>query len=159
MYWGIDIARKVYGLENYARESVVDVDEEGFLSICLEGLKIKVKDLMDSFNLSRAYIRILPAIRRSMDLVINAYKIAAELMNYNGGIIPIYPLKVNPTPLIVETIAEYGEKYGWGFSAGSLGEIRVLQKLAGKISPRTLIYDGVILGPVLQELLEFDALG
>ncbi|MEM1529105.1 MAG: decarboxylase [Desulfurococcaceae archaeon] len=152
--WTIDIARKVYGLENYARRDIIDVDEEGFLVIKLNEEKLRVKNLMDKYNLDIAYIRILPAIKKSMDTVYESYRAVAEVIGYDKNPILVYPMKVNPTPIVVETIAKHGEKYQWGFNTGSLGEVKLLQKIAEKYSPRVLIYDGVVSEQAVQELLK-----
>lgn len=157
--WNLTIARVVYGLSNYVRESVLDVDEEGYLVIKLSNGQIRVKDLMDRNNLDIAYIRVLPAIKKSMDMVYESYKAIAEALGYEKSLVPVYPMKVNPTPIVVETIAKYGEKYKWGFNAGSVGEVKLLQKIAEEYSPRTLIYDGVITESIAQELLKFSSRG
>lgn len=157
--WTVNIARKIYGLENYAREDIIDVDEEGFLVIKLGDEELRVKKLMDEHNLDIAYIRVLPAIKKSMDLVYESYRAVNEVIGYGKKLIPVYPMKVNPTPIVVETIAKYGEKYNWGFNTGSLGEVKLLQKIAEKYSPRILIYDGVVSEQATQELLKLFSRG
>ncbi len=157
--WNINIARKIYGLENYVRESYINVDEEGYLYINVNNKKIRVKELMDNLKLDIAYIRILPAIGKTMDMVYTAFKTIAEGLGYTGGFQPVFPMKVNPTPIVIEAIFEYGEKYKWGFNTGSIGEVRTLIKLAEKYQPRILIYDGVVTENVVQELLKLYRLG
>lgn len=157
--WNIEIARKVYGLENYIREKFVDVDDEGYLVIKLEDTVMRIKDIMDKHNLDVAYIRLLPAIKKSMDMVYESFKLISEVTGYNGKFLPVFPMKVNPTPVVIETIMKYGEKYNWGFNTGSLGEVKLLQRLATRYSPRLLIYDGVVSETTVSELLKLHSMG
>jgi arginine decarboxylase len=157
--WSIQIARKVYGLENYARSNLIDIDEEGYLVINIDGRKFRIKELMDNFKLDVAYIRILPALRKSMELVYEAYKTISELIGYSGGLQPVFPMKVNPHSMVIEAIFEYGEKYRWGFNTGSIGELKALLNYAEEYSPRVIIFDGVTTENVAQELLKLHRLG
>lgn len=149
----VELAKKLYGLENYVRGDVITVDQEGYLVINIGNSKIKIKELLDSLKLDIAYIRVLPLIERAMKLVYKAYKYASEAVGYKGTLIPLYPMKVNPLPVIVEAIFKYGESYNWGFNAGSIGEVKLLRSLSSKWKPRMLIYDGVVTENVLEELV------
>lgn len=157
--WSIELARKVYGIENYVRQSIIDIDDEGYLVIKIGDEKIRIKELMDHYGLDIAYIRVLPAIRKAMELVYYSYKNIAETYGYKGGFIPVFPMKVNATPLVIETIMKYGEQYQWGFNTGSLGEVKLLERLAGRYSPRLLIFDGVVTEHTVQELIKLVAKG
>ena len=157
--WSRDIARAVYGLEHSIRGGVVDVDEEGYLVIKLGDHSFRVKDLMKQFGLDVAYIRILPLIKRAMTLVYETYSELIKATGYKGSLLPVYPMKVNPVPIVVESIFKYGEKCKWGFNTGSLGELQLLVNLAEKYSPRTLIYDGVFTEKVIESLLKLHSLG
>jgi arginine decarboxylase len=157
--WNVNTARKTYGLENYVRESLIDIDEEGYLVIKIGDNTLRIKEIMDKYNFDVAYIRILPAIRSSMDLVYNSYLTVSEAIGYKGKLIPVFPMKVNPLPIIIEAILNYGEKYQWGFNTGSIGELRTLLKLADKYTPRMLIYDGVVTESTIQDLLQLQEKG
>jgi arginine decarboxylase len=157
--WSREIARIIYGLENSVRGNVLDIDEEGFLVIRIKDNVLRVKDLMEKNKLDVAYIRILPLIERAMETVYEAFKTVIELTGYKGTLNPVYPMKVNPIPLIVECIFKYGEKYKWGFNTGSLSELLLLLNLAEKYTPRTLIYDGVLTEKVIEALLKLHRLG
>ncbi|MEM0100517.1 MAG: decarboxylase, partial [Desulfurococcaceae archaeon] len=130
--WNVNIARKIYGIENYMRESVIDIDEEGYLVIKIFDKTIRVKELMDKYNFDIAYIRVMPAIERSMNLVYNSFTMVRDTLGYKGNLIPVFPMKVNPTTLVIESILKYGEKYHWGFNTGSIGEIKTLLKFADR---------------------------
>jgi hypothetical protein len=89
--WNVDTARKIYGLENYVRESVIDIDEEGYLVIKIGDNNLRIKEIMDKYNFDVAYIRILPAIKKAMDLVYNSYLTVSEAVGYKGKLIPVFP--------------------------------------------------------------------
>jgi arginine decarboxylase len=157
--WNINIAKHVYGIENYVRREVIDIDREGYLVIKVGGRNIRVKELMDQYRLDVAYIRVLPSIKASMDLVYSSYQIVSSALSYSGGIKPVFPMKVNPTPVVIEAIFEYGERYRWGFNVGSLGELKVIEKFAESYSPRTLVFDGFVTEHVAEELKKLVRLG
>jgi len=48
--WNINIARKIYGLENYVRESYINVDEEVIYILNVNNKKIRVKELNGQFK-------------------------------------------------------------------------------------------------------------
>ena len=157
--WSIDIARKLYGIENYVRGDVITIDEEGYLIINLHGEKLRINEIMNKYNLDIAYFRILPLIKKSMDLVYNSFKLVSDSIGFNKKLIPVFPMKVNPLPLIIESIMKYGEEYNWGFNTGSIGEVRLLQNISSMYSPRTLIYDGVVTDNIVEELIKLHKLG
>jgi len=157
--WSREIARVIYGLEHCIRGDVIDIDEEGYLVIRIKNQEFRVRDLVKHYNFDVAYIRILPLIERAMTLVYDTFRELISATNYRGSFIPVYPMKVNPTPIIIESIFKYGEKYNWGFNTGSLGELLLLASLAEKYSPRVLIYDGVFTEKVIEALLKLLKLG
>ncbi len=157
--WSRDIARRVYGLEHSIRGDVLDIDENGYLVIRLGDRSLRVRDLVKQFGFDLTYIRILPLISRAMMLVYETFNELIKATGYKGLLLPVYPMKVNPIPVVVESIFKYGEKYKWGFNTGSLGELQLLVSLAEKYSPRTLIYDGVFTEKVVEFLLKLHKLG
>ncbi|MEM4487279.1 MAG: decarboxylase [Desulfurococcaceae archaeon] len=153
------MSRRIYGIENYARGEILAVDNEGYLALVLNGHKIRLKEIMDMHNLDVAYIRVLPAIKRSMAITHEAFKLVSNAMNFHGRFTPIFPMKVNSVPMVIESIMRFGEEYNWGFNAGSIGEVRLLQGIAVKYSPRTLVYDGVVTDNAIEELLKLHRIG
>lgn len=149
--WSIDVARRLYGLKHSLREEFINVDEDGYLYVRIGDEKIVVKELMEKFNLDIAYIRVLPLIEKSMRLVYETFNTLSQLHRYRGKFQPVFPMKVNPIPVVIDAIWRYGEKYGWGFNTGSIGELTLLQKFAER-GPRMLIYDGVISDNVMELL-------
>lgn len=156
--WSIELSRKLYGLEHSIRGDVIDVDEDGYLVIKLAGEAIRVNDLMEKYKLDIAYIRVLPLIKRAMELIYEAFHTLAQLHGFRGQFLPVFPMKVNPTPVVIDAIWRYGEKYGWGFNTGSLGELTLLAKYARE-GKRTLIFDGVVSENVLKILKELKSNG
>lgn len=149
--WSVELSRKLYGLEHSIRGDIIDVDEDGYLVIKLAGESIRVNNLMEKYRLDVAYIRVLPLIERAMELIHSAFHTLAQLHEFKGQFIPVFPMKVNPTPVVIDAIWRYGEKYGWGFNTGSIGELALLSKYARE-GKRTLIFDGVISENVLKVL-------
>lgn len=148
-----EIARRLYGLEHYIRGDTIVIDEEGYLVIRLRDKTIRISELMNNYKLDVAYIRIMPLIENSMKIVYEAFEKVSKTLGFKGTLRPLYPMKVNPTPLVIEAIFKYGEVFNWGFNAGSLGEVRLLKSLSSKYGPRTLIYDGVLTDHVAEELV------
>lgn len=147
-------AKLLYGLEHHIRGDTIILDEEGYLAIKIGNRIIRVVDLMNNYKLEVAYIRIMPLIERSMRIVHEAFEKISKAVGFKGYLKPLYPMKVNPTPIVVEAIFKYGAALNWGFNAGSLGEVKLLKSMTGRYGPRTLIYDGVITDHVAEELVE-----
>ncbi|MGC8982171.1 MAG: decarboxylase [Desulfurococcaceae archaeon] len=150
----LEAATRLYGIENYVRGGFIRIDDDGYLVIVVNGEKIRIKEIMDSAGLDVAYIRVLPLIEKAMSIVYESFEKLSKELGYRGALVPLYPMKVNPTPIVVDAVFKYGEKYGWGFNAGSIGEVRLLKQLSAKYSPRMLIYDGVVTSSVLDELVD-----
>jgi arginine decarboxylase len=157
--WSREIARLVYGLEHSVRGDVIDIDEEGYLVIKIGGRVLRIVDLVKQHGFDIAYIRVLPLIEKSMRLVYETFREVMEACGYKGSLVPVYPMKVNPTPVVIESIFKYGEKYNWGFNTGSLGELLLLAELAERYTPRVLVYDGVFTERVVEALLKLKSLG
>ncbi|MEM1627678.1 MAG: decarboxylase [Desulfurococcaceae archaeon] len=152
--WDVEISRELYGIRHSIRGDVIDIDGDGYLVVKLGDKDIRVKDIMDKHGFDIAYIRILPLIDKSMKLVHETFTTLARVHGFKGGFIPVYPMKVNPTRIVVEAIMRYGDKYNWGFNVGSPGELELLIEISEKHNPRLLIYDGVVSETVLNDLMK-----
>ncbi|MGC9012435.1 decarboxylase [Thermogladius sp.] len=139
--WSVELARELYGLNNYMRQEFIDVDDEGFLVVKVNGYRARLLDLMKKYGLSNAYVRVLPAIRWAMDQVVRAYLEASEEAQYRGRLIPVYPLKVDANPVVVETIWRHGRRYNWGFEVGTLQELKSIEKYLSE-GTGVLVVDG-----------------
>jgi len=152
--WSIDVSKRLWGLEHSVRGDVITVDNEGYLTISLGEHSIRIRDLMTVNKLDIAYVRILPLIDKAMKLVYEAFRELAKIHGFKGPLQPVFPMKVNPIEVVVDAIWRYGEKYGWGFNTGSIGELELLSKYVEK-GRRILIYDGVISENVVKTLMMF----
>lgn len=141
MVWNLDTSKKLYGLEYGFHREFLDVNDRGHLVVRVNGREIDLYDLVRGKNVSSAYVRILPLIRSFMDLVVDAFNDAVERQRYGGGVYYVYPLKTNTEEAVLETIWSHGRKYGWGFNAGSLPELRAITRFMDE--PRLLVIDGV----------------
>lgn len=141
--WSLDVARELWGLNHSIRGDTITVDDEGYLAISIGGSSVRIKDVMEKYGFDVAYIRVLPLIGKAMRLVYETFTELARIHGFKGGLQPVFPMKVNPIDIVIDAIWRYGEKYGWGFNTGSIGELELLSKYAGK-GPRILVYDGVL---------------
>lgn len=142
MVWGKGLARRLYGLTGVVWSKYLDIDERGRLIVKLKGYKIDIAKLVSEKQLPGAHIRILPIIRYMMDQVYEAFMEAFRKFGYKGAFKPVYPLKSNSTPIVVDTIWRYGIKYSWGFNAGTYPEVKLISKYINE-KPRLLVVDGI----------------
>ncbi|MEM1705769.1 MAG: decarboxylase [Thermosphaera sp.] len=156
--WNIDIAKKLYGIEHSIRGEFLTVDDTGSLVFRIGEHTLSIKDLMKRHGFEVAYFRFLPAIKISMKKVFETFKTLAQVHGYTGRFQPIFPMKVNPTLMVVDAIWRYGEEFNWGFNAGSLGELKLISRYLSKGS-RFLVYDGVVSENIAEFLLEFKKAG
>jgi len=152
--WSIDVAKRLWGLEHSIRGDVITVDNEGYLTISLGERSIRIRDLMTVNKLDIAYVRVLPLIDKAMKFIYEAFRELAKIHGFKGPLQPVFPMKVNPFEIVVDAVWRYGEKYGWGFNTGSIGELELLSKYVEK-GRRILIYDGVVSENVVKTLMRF----
>jgi len=156
--WSIEVSKQLYGLEHSIRGEYLTVDETGSLVLKVGEESIRIIDLMKKYGLETAYIRFLPAIKSAMRRVFDTYKTLSQVHGYTGKFQPVFPMKVNPMPIVIDVIWKYGEEFNWGFNTGSIGEIKLLHKYLN-MGSRLLIYDGVVSDNVLKLLMDFEKAG
>lgn len=140
--WSIDDSKKLYNIDGIFKTSFFDIDREGFLILRIGDKRIRVYDLISKYNVDAAYIRVLPWIKTVMDQVYHTYREIIEKYGYRGKFYPVYPLKANSNPLVVDTIYFHGTKYNWGFNLNTLPEAKLVSKYRDGRS-RIIIVDGV----------------
>ncbi len=141
MVWSLNMSRRLYGLDYGFHRKFLDVNDRGHLVVRINGREVDLYDAVRGRGVSAAYVRVLPLIRYFMDLVVDAFNSAVERHGYGGGIYYVYPLKANTERVVLETIWNHGRRYGWGFNAGSLPELRAITRFMDE--PRLLVIDGV----------------
>ncbi len=140
--WSISDSKKLYNIDGPLKSSFFDVDEKGYLVLKIDGEKIRVYDLLTKYQLDGAYIRVLPWIKKLMDRVYETYMFAFKKYGYRGDFQPVYPLKANSDPRVVDTIYRYGSRYKWGFNLNTLPEAKLVSRYVDG-EPRTIVVDGV----------------
>lgn len=152
MVWGRELSRRIYGISGVVWSKYLDINERGRLVVRLKGYEIDLAKLVSEKKLPGAHIRVLPIIRYMMDKVYEAFMKAFEKFNYNGRFKPVYPLKSNSNPLVVDIIWEHGKKYNWGFNAGTYPEVKLIEKYTNE-KPRLLVIDGIKDRKILELLI------
>jgi len=152
--WSIEDSRKLYNIDGLFKSRYYSIDEQGYLLLRIGDRWIRLYDLVHGYNLESAYIRVLPWIKELMDEVCSIFNQYIKKYGYSGGFIPVYPLKANSNPLIVDTIYEYGSRYKWGFNVNTLGEIETIYKYIDR-DPRFIVVDGVKNNSIISKLNEF----
>ncbi|QOR94013.1 decarboxylase [Thermosphaera chiliense] len=156
--WSVEVSKQLYGLEHSIRGEYLTIDETGALVLKIGDESVRIIDLMKKYGFETAYIRFLPAIKSTMKKVFETFKTLSQIHGYTGKFQPVFPMKVNPIPLVIDAIWRYGEEFNWGFNSGSIGELRLLHRYLDKGS-RLLIYDGVVSDNVLKLLMDFKKAG
>ncbi len=150
--WSIEDSKKLYGLKDL-REEYLEIGGDGYLYLKLGKHRINIYDLLVENNLSGAYIRIPKLIRDQMNRVVDVFNKAYRRYKYKGGFKPVYPLKTNSNPLVIDTIYNY-ERHRWGFNINTYPEIKIVEKYLDK-EPRMIVVDGVKNKAMLEKLERF----
>ncbi len=140
MVWGIENSRELYGLKGVLNNQLFDINEKGELVVKIKGESLSIAELLKKHGLPGANIRILPWIGEMIDYVAGLFLKSIKEKNYHGSFRPVYPLKVNHHELVLKSIKKYGEKYSWGWEAGTLPE---LYKALSIKTNGLLVVDGV----------------
>jgi len=156
--WSKHYSKKLYGIDRGLKKDFIDIDDEGFLVLKLDGKVVNLYKLMVENNLSGAYVRIPYLIRKQMDRVVEVYRKIASKYGYVSNMIPVYPMKVNSHPVVVDTLYSYTGGLKWGFNVNTLAEISFLKKYV-ETDPRMIVVDGVKNNNMLDELRVFKERG
>ena len=140
MVWGIENSRELYGLKGVLNSQLFDINEKGQLVIRIKDKEIPVAELLEKHDLPGANIRVLPWIGLMIDYIAGLFIEYIKNYGYRGSFKPVYPLKVNHNDMVLTSIKRYGEKYGWGWEAGTLPEI---QKALSYRTRGLFVVDGV----------------
>lgn len=122
-------ARTIYGIGPNSKEfNYLDVTNDGFLTITLNGKKIlfqeiveKVKDL----ELGSVVVRIPDLVKMQLDKLYDAFNSAIKEYNYQNRYQGVYPIKVNQTAPIIDAIAKFGQEHNHGWEAGTKPELMI----------------------------------
>lgn len=128
--WTPAASAELYSVENWGH-GFFGVDAQGHATVRLEddeGRKeISLHDIIEGLRDRGTH---MPVLMRFRDLLhsriteINeSFRKAMSEIGYRGEYRGVYPIKVNQQRQVIEEIAEFGQKYHYGFEAGSKPEL------------------------------------
>ena len=155
--WDIERAQDTYGIKNWGNgyfdispdgEVVIknpkDSSSEQSFSEQSSGLSLLevIEGLRDRDLHMPALLRIENIIDHSISNLNDSFRKIIERLDYQGSYRGVFPIKVNQQAQIVEEIARFGERYGYGFEVGSKPEIIAALSTLGNSSDQMLICNG-----------------
>lgn len=124
--WSTSDALETYGVSAWGRD-YFSINDAGNLTVTDGGSSIDLKVLVD--DLARRGIQLPILIRFSglldsrIGLLNEAFASAIAEYDYDGAYQGVYPIKVNQSRKVVESITRFGRRYAYGLEAGSKPEL------------------------------------
>lgn len=151
--WGIGQAKDTYGIEKWGN-GYFDISPEGEIVIKnpkgaspseqpsgLSLMKI-IEGLRDRDLHMPALLRIENIIDHSISNLNESFGKIIQRLGYQGTYRGVFPIKVNQQAQIVEEVARFGERYGYGFEVGSKPEMIAALSTLDNSSDQMLICNG-----------------
>jgi arginine decarboxylase len=155
--WGIECAKDTYGIKNWGN-GYFDISPEGEVVIrnpkdssfsgqaseSPSGLSLMkiIEGLRDRDLHMPALLRIENIIDHSISSLNDSFGKIIERLGYQGSYRGVFPIKVNQQAQIVEEIAHFGKRYGYGFEVGSKPEMIAALSTLDNSSDQMLICNG-----------------
>lgn len=157
MKWKLDDSKLVYGVD---RKDLyyLDINKEGKLELVLDDQRISFEKIIEMFEEKTKYcdasfaIRIPQLITYQIRKLITSFTEAREKYNYQSKYYPIYPIKVNHSRFIIETIIKTHPTYG--FESGTKSEFILLLQALKKEKHRLIMCNGAKDREYLQSIKE-----
>jgi arginine decarboxylase len=146
MKWKLDDSKLVYGVGSKDLY-YLDINKEGKLELVLDGQRISFEKIIETFQEKTKYddasfaIRIPQLISSQIKKLITAFAEAREKYNYQSKYYPIYPIKVNHSKFIIETIIKSHPTYG--FESGTKSEFILLLQALKEEKHRLIMCNGI----------------
>ncbi|HEX7003803.1 MAG TPA: biosynthetic arginine decarboxylase [Trueperaceae bacterium] len=119
----------LYHLSNWG-SSYFEAAEDGNLQVVIGGESVSLPGIVESL---RSEGHALPVVLRFPQIIedrierINGvFARAISESGYRGRYQGVFPIKVNQRRVVVETVAEYGTRFGTGLEAGSKAELALI---------------------------------
>ncbi|NPE07139.1 MAG: hypothetical protein GNW80_02560 [Asgard group archaeon] len=157
MKWKLDDSKLVYGVGSKDLY-YLDINKEGKLELVLEGQRISFEKIIDTFKEKTKYdeasfaIRIPQLISCQIKKLILAFAEAREKYNYQSKYYPIYPIKVNHSKFIIDTVIKTHPTYG--FESGTKSEFILLLQALKDEKHRLIMCNGAKDREYLQSIKE-----
>lgn len=150
--WDIKRAQDTYGIKNWGN-GYFDISPDGEViiknpkdssSVQSSGLSLVevIEGLRDRDLHMPALLRIENIIDHSISTLNESFGKIIERLGYQGAYRGVFPIKVNQQAQIVEEIARFGERYGYGFEVGSKPEMIAALSTLGNSHDQMLICNG-----------------
>ncbi|MHA1125943.1 MAG: hypothetical protein ACTSO7_18745 [Candidatus Heimdallarchaeota archaeon] len=145
MEWKIENSKLVYGIGKKDL-AYLDINSEGQLELILGQGRISFEDILESVDKNTKYcnasfaLRIPQLITKQIKKLIHSFKLAREEFHYKGAYEPIYPIKVNHSPFIIETIIKAHPTYG--FESGTKSEFILIKEALKDEKHRLIMCNG-----------------
>ena len=147
--WDIERAKDTYGIKNWGN-GYFDISPDGEVVIknpkdaSSSGLSLVeiIEGLRDRDLHMPALLRIENIIDHSISNLNDSFRKIIERLGYQGSYRGVFPIKVNQQAQIVEEIAQFGERYSYGFEVGSKPEMIAALSTLDNNSDQMLICNG-----------------
>ncbi|HUT79951.1 MAG TPA: hypothetical protein VMZ29_02020 [Candidatus Bathyarchaeia archaeon] len=145
MTWTLEDSKLIYGVKRNDMH-YLDISEEGKLELVLYGKKITFEEIIDTFVKKTKYedvsfaLRIPQLIIEQIKKLLLSFKDARSKYNYAGKYLPIYPIKVNHSKFIIDTVIAAHPNYN--FESGTKSEFILLQQALKKEKHRLIMCNG-----------------
>ncbi|MEM8716498.1 MAG: biosynthetic arginine decarboxylase [Cyanobacteria bacterium P01_G01_bin.4] len=129
--WGIDDSRALYNVSGWGHP-YFQVSQQGHVEVAVPQQSGRPLDVPQLVRDLQAQGLQLPLLVHFDDIVVDrqrqlfeAFQTAISACDYPQPYRAVYPVKVNQQRHIVETVAEFGRRYGFGLEAGSKPELAI----------------------------------
>ncbi|MGK7910359.1 MAG: biosynthetic arginine decarboxylase [Synechococcus sp.] len=129
--WGIDDSQALYNLGGWGNP-YFHINQKGHVEVKVPQQSSHPLDLPELVRNLQAQGLQLPLLVHFDDIVADrqrqlfeAFQAASSACDYPQPYRAVYPVKVNQQRHIVETVAEFGERYNFGLEAGSKPELAI----------------------------------
>ena len=147
--WDIERAKDTYGIENWGN-GYFDISSKGEVVIknpkgnSTSGLSLMevIEGLRDRDLHMPALLRIENIIDDSITNLNETFRNIINRLGYQGAYRGVFPIKVNQQAQIVEEVAQFGERYGYGFEVGSKPEMIAALSTLDSSSDQMIICNG-----------------
>ncbi|RLI74242.1 hypothetical protein DRO91_01000 [Candidatus Heimdallarchaeota archaeon] len=145
MTWTIADSKLVYGV-NQKDLSHLDISSNGKLELVIDGKKITFEEIVRHFCTTTKYqdcsfaIRLPQLIVSQIKKLFTSFRVAREKYSYKGSYHPIYPIKVNHSKFIIDTIRKAHPNYA--FESGTKSEFILLKEVLKDEKHRLIMCNG-----------------
>jgi len=145
MEWKIEDSKLVYGTGKKDL-SFLDINQDGQLELVIGEGKITFQEILESVDKNTKYanasfaLRIPQLITKQIKKLIRSFEEARKKFQYKGAYEPVYPIKVNHSRFIIDTIIKNHPTYS--FESGTKSEFVLIKKALENEKHRLIMCNG-----------------